>query len=321
MNRPTFLAALAAGAALPLRANGTTAPLVTPARPFSANLVNLRPGSGRLGIAAIDLRNGRRLLSSADERFPLASTFKLPLVMDVLTRVDRGQEHLDRHVRFVASDILAYSPTVGAQPRGGSLTVAELCAAAIEHSDNAAANLLRTVGGPAGVTAYLRGLGDTVTRLDRTEPALNQAVPGDPRDTTTPLAMATLAERLVRDPLLSPASKALLFDWLRRSDTGAARIRAGVPASWTIGDKTGTTQSGGNDVAILWPRHGAPVGLLQHEAWPARADTRDRAGGIGLRHHLQRDLPGRHADPARAQAGAPPVGRAAAPPSRRYASR
>jgi beta-lactamase class A len=293
MNRPTFLAALAAGAALPLRANGTTTALVTPAHPFSANLVNLRPGSGRLGIAAIDLRNGRKLLSSADERFPLASTFKLPLVMDVLTRVDRRQERLDRHVRFVASDILAYSPTVGAQPRGGSLTVAELCAAAIEHSDNTAANLLlRTVGGPAGVTAYLRGLGDTVTRLDRTEPALNEATVGDPRDTTTPLAMATLAERLVRDPLLSPASKALLFDWLRRSDTGAARIRAGVPAGWTVGDKTGTTQSGGNDVAILWPRHGAPIVVAVYFAEVHATDAQRDAAIAAVAHEVVRRFRG-----------------------------
>jgi beta-lactamase class A len=261
-----------------------------PASPFSGSFVNLRPGSGRLGIAAIDLRNGRKLLSSADERFPLASTFKLPLVMDVLTRVDRGQEHLDRHVRFAASDILAYSPTVGAQPRGGSLTVGELCAAAIEHSDNTAANLLlRTVGGPAGVTAYLRGLGDTVTRLDRNEPALNEATLGDPRDTTTPLAMATLAERLVRDPLLSPASKASLFDWLRRSDTGAARIRAGVPAGWTVGDKTGTTQSGGNDVAILWPRHGAPIVLAVYFAEVHATDAqRDAAIAAVAREVVRR---------------------------------
>jgi beta-lactamase class A len=191
---------------------------------------------------------------------PFASTFKLPLVMDVLARADRGAERLDRKIPFRASEILAYSPTVSKQPHGGTLTVAELCAAAIEHSDNTAANLLlRTVGGPPGVTAYLRSLGDRVTRLDRNEPALNEATPGDVRDTTTPLAMATLLARLVRDPVLSPASKSKLFGWMRATDTGSARIRAGVPAGWTVGDKTGTTNTGGNDVAILWPPHGAPI--------------------------------------------------------------
>jgi beta-lactamase class A len=291
MNRPTFLTALAAGASVPLRATGATPqPLVTRASPISANLVNLRPGSGRLGIAAIDLGTGHELLSYFDQRFPLASTFKLPLVMDVLQHVDRGHERLDRRVGFVASEILAYSPTVGAQPRGGSLTVAELCAAAIEHSDNTAANLLlRSVGGPAGVTAYLRGLGDTVTRLDRTEPALNQAKPDDPRDTTTPRAMMTLVARLVREPLLSPASKARLFGWLRGSDTGAARIRAGVPAGWTVGDKTGTSDSGGNDVAILWPPHGAPIVLAVYFAEVHASDAqRDAAIAAVAREVVRR---------------------------------
>jgi beta-lactamase class A len=279
LNRPAFLAALVGAVAVPWRASAIGEPLVRPAPVWSADLIELRRGSGRLGIAAIDLHNGRRLLRAADDRFPLASTFKLPLVMDVLTHVDRGTEHLDRRIRFSARDVLPYSPTVAAQPHGGTLTVRDLCAGAIEHSDNTAANLLlRDVGGPTAVTAYLRGLGDTVTRLDRNEPALNEAVPGDPRDTTTPLAMATLMAKLVRESLLSSASKALLFDWLRRCDTGTSRIRAGVPPGWTVGDKTGTTDSGGNDVAILWPPHGAPIVLAVYFAEVHASDAaRDAA--------------------------------------------
>jgi beta-lactamase class A len=260
MDRAAFLLGLIAGVTTPPPPELVDGPAPAqhraPALPFAAQE---RHGRGRLGVAAIDLRDGRGIAQRGDERFPLASTFKLPLVIAVLSRVDRRAERLDRKIRFTAGDLLAYSPIVSQQPQGGTLTVAELCAAAIEVSDNAAANLLlRTVGGPAGVTAYLRALGDRVTRLDRTEPALNESIRRDPRDTTTPIAMAQLLSRLVREPLLSPASKAHVFDWLRSSKTGATRIRAGVPSGWTVGDKTGTTNTSGNDVAILWPRSAGP---------------------------------------------------------------
>ncbi|HEY0383846.1 MAG TPA: class A beta-lactamase [Candidatus Elarobacter sp.] len=251
MKRPTFLASLAAAVATP--------PPELVDGPAPTFFAQERRGRGRLGVAAIDLHDMRRIAQRAHERFPMASTFKLPLVMDVLTRVDRGAERLDRPIRFTANEVIANSPVIGTKPQGGAFTIAELCDAAISRSDNTAANLLfRTVGGPAAVTAYLRTLGDRVTRLDRTEPMLNEAARGDPRDTTTPDAMANLLARLVRDPVLSPASKARLFASLRRTTTGVTRIRAGVATGWTVGDKTGTTNSGGNDIAILWPHAGTP---------------------------------------------------------------
>jgi beta-lactamase class A len=280
MDRLAFVLALAASAATPPAAlvDGP-APLPRRAqdRPF---VMEERRGRGRLGVAAIDLRDGRRVEQRGDERFPLASTFKLPLVMDVLAHVDRHAERLDRKVRYGPQDIVAaYSPVVGRNPRGGVLTVGELCAAAIEQSDNSAANLLlRTVGGPPGVTAYLRGLGDPVTRLDRTEPALNRTTPGDPRDSTTPRAMAELLARLVRDPVLSARSKQTLFGWMRGAKTGLDRIRAGTPRGWTVSDKTGTTDTAGNDVAILWPPSGAPIVLAVYFAEVKASDAeRDAA--------------------------------------------
>ncbi len=283
MNRTTFLTSLAATAATPPAAlvDGP-APLLRPEPPF---LAQERLGRGRLGVAAIDMRDMRRIVQRSRERFPLASTFKLPLVTAVLKRVDAGAERLDRPVRFTARDIIAYSPVVAQQAHGGSLSVARLCAAAIEYSDNAAANLLlATVGGPRGVTAFMRRLGDPVTRLDRTEPALNEAAPGDVRDTTTPERMANLLARLVRTPVLSDASKAQLYGWLRGAKTGLTRIRAGVPAGWTVGDKTGTTNSAGNDIAILWPpaRSGDRVGRVlrgpaRERRRPRRRDRRCRA--------------------------------------------
>jgi beta-lactamase class A len=281
MDRLAFVLTLAASAATPPAAlvDGP-APLLRRAqdKPF---VMEERRGRGRLGVAAIDLRDGRRIEQRGDERFPLASTFKLPLVMNVLTHVDRNAERLDRKVRYGPQDIVAaYSPVVGRNPHGGVLTVGELCAAAIEQSDNSAANLLlRTVGGPAGVTAYLRSLGDPVTRLDRTEPALNRTTPGDPRDSTTPHAMAELLARLVRDPVLSPRSKQTLFGWMRGAKTGLDRIRAGVPRGWSVGDKTGTTNTAGNDVAILWPPNGAPIVLAVYFA-EVKGPDRERDAAI-----------------------------------------
>jgi len=288
MDRATFVSSLAATGATPLAAvpplHERTAPS---AQPFAREEAM---GRGRLGVCAIALHDGRRLARRERERFPLASTFKLPLVMAVLARVDRGIERLDRKLAFRAGEILPYSPAEARFPRGGSLTIAELCAAAIEQSDNTAANLLMaTLGGPAGVTSYVRGLGDSVTRLDRTEPALNTTAPGDPRDTTTPFAMASLLARLVRDPILSPASKARLFGWMRNARTGLTRIRAGVPPGWTAGDKTGTTNTAGNDVAILWPRTGAPIVLAVYFAEVHAADeTRDAAIASVAREVIRR---------------------------------
>jgi beta-lactamase class A len=279
MNRAASIAILTSSL-LPLPALGAPPP-------FAAQE---RRGRGRLGVAAIALGDGRRIEQRAHERFPLASTFKLPLVMAVLARSDRGAEHLGRTVRIDPADLVAYSPVTGAH-KGGTMTIAELCAAAVSHSDNTAANLLlRTVGGPAGVTAYLRSLGDPETRLDDYEPALNRVPPRDPRDTTTPAAMANLLARLIREPLLSTAAKARLFDWMRRANTGLARIRAGVPPGWTVGDKTGTTDTGGNDVAILWRRAGTPIVLAVYFAEVRAADAQRDAAIADVARGVVRQL-------------------------------
>ncbi len=282
MQRKAFIAATAAAFAIPDTACS--------AAPFDAEE---QRGAGRLGVCAVALRDGNHIERRAHEQFPLASTFKLPLVTCVLSRVDHGAERLDRTLHFRASDILhSYSPAFASMPHGGTLTIAQLCAAAIEHSDNTAADaLLRTVGGPQALTAYLRGLGDRVTRIDRSEPALNTAIPGDVRDTTTPAAMADLLARLVREPMLSAGSKATLFAWMRAADTGLTRIRAGVPRSWTVGDKTGTTDTGGNDVAILWPPRGAPIVLAVYFAQVRARDAERDAAIADVARAVVRRLP------------------------------
>ena len=142
------------------------------------------------------------------------------------------------------------------------MTVGELCSATVSLSDNTAANLLLARhGGPAGFTAFVRSLGDGTTRLDRTEPTLNEAKVGDPRDTTTPLAMLQTLQKLVLGDVLTAPSRAWLQRWLVETSTGDKRLRAGVPG-WKVGDKTGTAGDSGtaNDVAVLWPpAGGAPV--------------------------------------------------------------
>ncbi len=157
---------------------------------------------GRLGVAAVNTANGERIVHRAQERFPMCSTFKLLAVSAVLSRVDAGTIQLDRHITYGKADLLEYAPVTRAHVSSGYMTLQALCEAAIEYSDNTAANLLlRTIGGPPSVTAYARSLGDDMTRLDRNEPSLNTAIPGDERDTTTPAAMsADLQKRANRRP-------------------------------------------------------------------------------------------------------------------------
>ncbi|MEO8374653.1 MAG: class A beta-lactamase [Sphingomonas bacterium] len=215
---------------------------------------------GRLGVALHDTGTGHRFAYRGNERFAMCSTFKLLLAGAVLARVQQRAERLDRRLPVSGSDVIGHAPFT-AKRAGGTATVAELCRAMTVESDNGAANLmLAAIGGPAGLTRFLRQTGDTVTRLDRTEPSLNEATPGDPRDTTTPLAMLGSAERLWLGPALAPTSRAQLTAWAIECRTGLARLRAGLPKGWRAGDKTGTGDRGTyNDVAIFWPPRRKPV--------------------------------------------------------------
>lgn len=210
---------------------------------------------GRLGVAMLDTGDGRMAQHRGDERFPLCSTFKLLAAALVLARADAGAESLDRRIRFGREVLLAHSPLTTPRAGTGGMTLDELCAAAVTQSDNAAANLLLdSFGGPAGLTAFLRRIGDPVTRLDRREPELNTAVAGDPRDTTSPLAMVKTVRTLLFGDVLSARSRGRLTAWMEASDTGTDRIRAGLPAGWRAGDKTGTGEHNAvNDVAVFWP--------------------------------------------------------------------
>jgi beta-lactamase class A len=216
---------------------------------------------GRLGVAVLDTLTGARAAHRGEERFPLCSTFKLLAAGAVLARVDAGKERLDRRIRFEARDIVVYSPITKDRVVGEGMSLAEICEAALTMSDNTAGNLLlATLDGPNGLTAYARSLGDALTRLDRIEPDLNEAVPGDPRDTTSPAAMLADLRALLLGNALSQESKEQLTRWLIGNKTGDTRLRAGVPSGWRVGDKTGSGGRGTtNDIGIIWPPGRAPL--------------------------------------------------------------
>lgn len=231
---------------------------------------------GRLGLCALDTADGSMLTHRADERFAMASTFKAILAAAVLARSAQTEGLLQRVVRYSERDLIQHSPITGRNVAQG-MSVAALCAATVQYSDNAAANLLLEVlGGPAALTAFARTVGDTQFRIDRTEPALNTALAGDARDTTTPRAMAQTLRRLVLGDGLPPPQRAQLTEWLVGNTTGGARIRAGVPAGWTVGDKTGSGSHGAaNDIGVVWPPGRAPLVLAVY-TWREAADAKYR---------------------------------------------
>jgi beta-lactamase class A len=257
--------------------------LAAPARspsPFVTKLRELeRHSGGRLGVATLDTQSGQQSGWRLNERFPMCSTFKLVAAAAVLRRVDRGAEQLNRRLVVRHSDIVAYSPVTKERIGQAGISMAELCEAAVTLSDNAAANLiLKSLGGPRAVTAFVRSLGDHATRLDRIEPFLNSAFPGDRRDTTTPAAMAKTVQALVLGDALSSASRVQLVSWLRGNKTGDTRLRAGLPEGWICGDKTGTGVRGtSNDIGVLWPpQQRAPLVVTAYLTGSSRdAKSRD----------------------------------------------
>jgi beta-lactamase class A len=237
-----------------------------------------RMHGGRLGVAVLDTGNGRQADHRGNERFAMCSTHKFLTAALVLGRVDCGEERLDRRIVFNREGLVTYSPITGKHHGDSGMTVGELCAAAITLSDNTAANLLLdTLGGPAGFTARLWSFGDATTRLDRREPALNEAAPGDPRDTATPLAMLGDLREMVIGTTLSAASRRQLAEWLVDCKTGDKRLRAGIPKGWRVGDKTGSgDRNTTNDIAVIWPPGRDPIVVAAYYTQsPAGDDERD----------------------------------------------
>lgn len=239
--------------------------------PASANTIDRalakleKDSGGRLGVHALDTATGRTLGCNQDKRFGMCSTFKLLLAAAVLREADAGRIDLAKKIHYTKADMVFHAPVTEANLGKVGMSVRDLAEAAQVTSDNVAANLLiKRLGGPAGFTAKLREMSDTITRIDRYEPEMNRVPVGEIRDTTTPRAMAETVARVLIGDVLKPNSRATLIEWMVATKTGLKRIRAGLPKEWHVGDKTGTghhptSANKHNDVAIIWPPGRAPI--------------------------------------------------------------
>jgi beta-lactamase class A len=243
----------------------TLALLASPAlaqrAPISAFTDYERDSGGHIGVYAKNLKTGALLSWRAHERFLMCSSFKASLAASVLGRVDRGQARMDELIAYGPADLMEWAPVAKQNLEKGAMSVGDMCAAAVELSDNTCANaLLARFGGPPALTAFWRSIGDTVSRLDHNEPELNRTPPGDPRDTTTPAAMSGNLHKLILGTALSPASREHLTNWMLGCKTGDNRLRAGLPKDWRVGDKTGNNgKDAAIDIAVTWSTRGEPV--------------------------------------------------------------
>ena len=212
----------------------------------------------RLGVFAIATGTGATVEWRADDRFAYASTHKALSAAALLDEV--GVAGLAETIAISANDLVTYSPVTELHV-GSTLTLGALAAAAVQQSDNTAANfIMERLGGPAGFDALLEAQGDAVTEVTRVEPQMTEATPGDTRDTTTPRAFAENLQTYALGEVLNPNERETLIGWMTGSPTGDTLIRAGVPDGWTVADKSGAARYGTrNDIAILWPPDGAPV--------------------------------------------------------------
>lgn len=239
-----------------------SSPLLSPQQRLAA--VEKQVG-GRLGVAALNTATGKRIEYRSNERFAMCSTYKLLLVAAILEKADREQGLLNRAIQYTQDDLLEWVPITRERLKyndfqEAKITIAELCEAAIQLSDNTAANLLlKIIGGPENFTAFALSLQDSVTRLDRNEPTLNNVIPGDNRDTTSPLAMLNSMQKVLLGNVLSVQTQQQLIKWLKESKTGLKRLRAGLPSTWNTADKTGTGENSANDIAITWPPGSQPI--------------------------------------------------------------
>ncbi|MFN7978763.1 MAG: class A beta-lactamase [Vicinamibacterales bacterium] len=279
--RRAWMAAIAAAAVAPLEARRQD--------PTAAALAAAEKAvGGRLGVGILDTGSGRLVGQRLDERFAMCSTFKLPLAAMVLREAAAGRLSLDERIVYTKADMQSYAPVTSQHLAEGHMTVAALAEAAQTTSDNTAANLLlRRLGGPAAFTERLRAAGDTVTRLDRLEPTLNVVVPGDDRDTTTPRAMATVVAKYLTTDYLTTSSRDMLIGWMEATATGQKRLRAGFPAGWRAGDKTGTAQADAmtdkvNDIAIAWPPGRAPIVVTAYYDSARKTDATQPADEAAL---------------------------------------
>jgi beta-lactamase class A len=261
--------------------SGVSVAAAKPEDELSRKLVEIERRLGaRLGATIRDTETRHQWAYRSDERFPMTSTFKAFACAGILARVDAGKEDLNRRIAFEKKDLVTYSPVTETRVGGEGMRISEICEAAMSMSDNSAGNMvLDVLGGPEGFTQFMRSIGDNVTRLDRKETDLNEATPSDPRDTTTPNAIAKSLHDLVLGDALSLNSRRQLEDWLVGNRVGGPLLRAGLPKTWRIGDRTGAGGFGSRSiVAVIWPPQRKPVVVAIYiTATEASMDVRNAA--------------------------------------------
>lgn len=279
-------------AARPVSATRPRSTGIRDAASKTGELIALERKTGaRIGLKAVNTGTAWTMEYRADERFAMCSTHKVLVAAAILSLVDRSTLTLDQRVEYGAADLLEYAPAAKANLARGFMTVEELCAAAVRLSDNTADNLLlRLIGGPAGWTRYARAVGDETSRLDRIEPNLNSAIPGDERDTTTPAAMTAALATVLLGRVLAEGSCQRLRTWMLNAELTAPLFRAAIPRNWHVADKSGSGSNGTrNDVGILYPPSSPPLLLSVfttgfNEKIEARNDLVRSCAAIVLKH-------------------------------------
>ena len=213
----------------------------------------------RIGMAVFDVKDGSRWAHRGDERFPLNSTHKSFSCAALLKQVDQHMLALENIISIERASLVAYSPVI--EKAGGQVTLRDACAASVSWSDNTAANIVtEAIGGTQAFTNFMRDIGDPHTRLDRKEPEMNEAAPNDLRDTTTPNAIVESLRRIVLGDVLRQDSRALLIEWMINDRVADALLRASLPRTWSIADKSGAGGYGSRSiVAVIWPENREPV--------------------------------------------------------------
>jgi len=273
LSRRRLLSVAVTASALTACGRAAAAPSPDPSV-FYGRLAELeRQYDAYVGLFAGNIGTGRTLAHRDGDSFAMCSTFKAYAAARVLQKAQRGELDLRQAVFIDPGELPPNSPVTAPQA-GKTMTLAQLCAAALQRSDNAAANLLlRTIGGPPAITEFARSIGDDRTRLDRWETDLNTAIPGDPRDTSTPRALGGGIQTLLTGTVLGETQRRQLEDWMRGNATST--MRAALPPGWTTADKTGTGDYGStNDIGVAYGPDGQRVLLsLMTRSEPPNQDA------------------------------------------------
>jgi len=216
--------------------------------------------NGRVGVSIYDSAEKTQWHYNGNSRFPLMSTFKVLACAKLLADVEKGVQSLDSSTIITKGSLIVWSP-ITQKLIGKQITLKQGCSATMITSDNTAANIvLSGIEGPKGLTKFMRSIGDDVTRLDRIEPELNEAIAGDKRDTSTPNAMVNSLNTLLFGDVLSQRSKNQLMQWMIDNEITGSLFRSVLPVTWSIADRSGAGGNGSRGiVAVVWSKNISPI--------------------------------------------------------------